>query len=146
MGLFPFWVYVGYPQRFQDYIYMEHVLKAGLALGGCYTHIYSTKKGSPWQTNVQVPSKLKLVNQWVLVGFLTKSRKNSKTTASPKLTPDGWQMAKAGNLEHPTHPLGSSTGQRMSFTSESVVPNLFLAVGLAVRVFFAAWIVWVLYL
>lgn len=49
-------------------------------------------------------------------------------------------MAKAGNLEHPTLP-GSSTGQRMSFTSESVVLHLFLAAGLALRVFFAAWVV-----
>ena len=91
------------------------------------TCIYSLPRGSLEQTQVQIPPKSNLVNQYVYWGYLPeyrggvthRSRNDSYVT---KVHPS----SQTGNLEHTAQPVGSSTGWKVSFPAASVALNLFL--------------------
>lgn len=53
------------------------------------------------------PTKVHLVKHWVFLGLLT----GPEVTQRPQ---HGWQLMKAGSLEHTTQAVGSSTGWRVS--------------------------------
>ena len=79
-------------------------------------------------------------------GLLTETKMTTASQSPPSM---GGTGHKSGNLGT-TQPAGSSTGQRVSFSSASVVPSLFQKFGSSLllpgggptlRVFFAAYLV-----
>lgn len=100
-----------------------------------YIYSYSRLRENTRQTKVWIPAKFNLVNQWVLL-----QQEMTQTVISPKPTPHGWQLIKAGSQEHTAQPARSSIDWGVYVLTDSVGLNLFKAG--VVWVFLAAWLVW----
>lgn len=98
-------------------------------LGRCNVHTYSPKIGTPKQFKYRyhpnpllwTMSCIESVSEGLLKGAAMTQRQ--LLHQSPPL--HGCQSRKARNLELTAQPLGSSSCQRVSFPSNSVVPNFF---------------------
>lgn len=89
MGLLPFWVYVGFPSKISKLYLYETCTKGWTFPGGMlHTHLFNQDR-EPMKDQSIDSIKTQAGEAMRFSGISYKSRKNSKTTASPKLTPDG---------------------------------------------------------
>lgn len=70
----------------------------GTIRGEAGTNIYTPQTGNWQQTKVWVPPKSDLVEQWVLLGFITEEGVSQRELHHQRPPHHGWHLTKAGNL------------------------------------------------
>lgn len=119
----------------------------------CNTCICSSQVRTPWQTEVQIPTKSNLWNnnfywsysQTYVWGDPYRSRNDSVQVKLVSPLQHGWQITKAGHLEHTAQPASSSKYWRVAFPGTSVLTSFrhlgwFLLPGSWSGL--AAWLLW----